>query len=421
MIRSSNDSRVHNTVSRIALLSVLSLAFVSGCAKARLDDTYGRSQGDGSSSVNATSIFAQMFAQQGYRVRSARSLSPGINRADTIVWAPDSYVPPRENVMAFLERWLKQDTNRTLIYIGRDYDAEVEYWDAVANNVPVEQLSEFNRRRAIAKAEYLTGRLQIPKDHVSKWFKIQGQSASRNVTTLAGEWASDIDPQKLEFKIRARFTPPTDVEMTTPTDVEKQVWTFAREEEIEFNKTEHLDSEVLLESEGDPLVYRLDVHGVRVNNPNQIIVVPNGSFVLNLPLVNHERRKLANKLIAACKSKNGEVVFLQSQGDGPPIRSGISDKSVPPGLEMFTVWPLSVIMLHLFTLGIIFIFSRSPIFGVPRELDSESLSDFGKHIDALGESLERTGRADYAQQRLAYYRTHVRRDSGASHREPRKK
>ena len=96
---------------------------------------------------------------------------------------------------------------------------------------------------------------------------------------------------------------------------------------------------------------------------------------------------------------------------------GGDENKVPPGLEMFTVWPLSVIMLHLFVLGIVYIFWRGPIFGVPEQLPPETQSDFAKHIDALGESLEKTGRADYARERLNYYRTHVRRDSGVSHRE----
>jgi hypothetical protein len=420
MIRSSSNSQFHIAPSWFAVLSLLGLVFASGCAKAPFDDTYGRSQGDGSSSVNATSVFAKMFVKRGFKVRAARSLSPGINRADTIVWMPDSFAPPRENVMAYLERWLKQNSNRTLIYVGRDYDAEVEYWNSVGKNVPPDQANEFARRRAQAKTEYLTQRLTIPKDFVSKWFTINGQGQPKNIATLEGEWADGLDPQKLDLRIRAQFHPPTDNDLDEVTEREEFPWLFAREEKIEFEKDEYLASDVLLESEGVPLVYRLDVQGVRVNNPNQIIVVPNGSFVLNLPLVNHERRKLADKLINECVSTQGEVVFLQSSGNGPPIRTGANDKNVPPGLEMFTVWPLSVIMLHLFTLGVILVFAYWPIFGVARELDAESQSDFGKHIEALGESLERTERGDYARQRLEYYRANVRRDSGSSHREPRK-
>ena len=51
---------------------------------------------------------------------------------------------------------------------------------------------------------------------------------------------------------------------------------------------------------------------------NQIIVVTNGSLVLNYPLVNHENRKLAAKLIEQC-GKPDKVVFVESEPGGPTV------------------------------------------------------------------------------------------------------
>ena len=63
--------------------------------------------------------------------------------------------------------------------------------------------------------------------------------------------------------------------------------------------------EALLATEDDvdivTRVTRRSWHG------GQIVVVANGSFLLNLPLVNHEHRKLADKLnfgLCSCR-KNG--------------------------------------------------------------------------------------------------------------------
>ena len=73
-------------------------------------------------------------------------------------------------------------------------------------------------------------------------------------------------------------------------------------------------AEVLLRSGKDVLVSR------RPYDESQLIVVANGSFLLNLPLVNHEHRKLAGKLIDAVGSPRKTVVFLESYAGGPPIR-----------------------------------------------------------------------------------------------------
>ena len=128
----------------------------------------------------------------------------------------------------------------------------------------------------------------------------------------------------------------------------------------------------------------------------RIITVANGSFLLNLPLVNHEHRKLAAELIAAA-GEPGRVVFLASDQGGPPIDPESSDSL----WAMFRAWPLGPILLHFAALGIIFCFARWPIFGRPKNVSSEQTSDFGKHVGALGELLRRTKDRDYALARLS--------------------
>ena len=144
----------------------------------------------------------------------------------------------------------------------------------------------------------------------------------------------------------------------------------------------------------------------------QIIVVTNGSFLLNLPLVVKEHRKLAGKLIAKC-GPPGKAVFLESDPMGPPVFEQEPGENHPTGMEAFTVWPIGAILLHFVALGILYIFARAAIFGRPQELPPEAVSDFGKHIHALGELLARTQDRRYARERLTYYREKVKRDSVA--------
>ena len=137
----------------------------------------------------------------------------------------------------------------------------------------------------------------------------------------------------------------------------------------------------------------------------------NGSFLLNLPLVEKEHRKLAGKLIAECGP--GKAVFLESDPMGPPVFEQEPGENHPTGMEAFTVWPIGAILLHFVALGILYIFARAAIFGRPQELPPEAVSDFGKHIHALGELLARTQDRRYARERLTYYHEKVKRDSAA--------
>ena len=133
------------------------------------------------------------------------------------------------------------------------------------------------------------------------------------------------------------------------------------------------------------------------------ILVVNGSFLLNFPLVNHEHRKLAAKLIDSLPAPNQRVVFLESSAGGPPIRD--DDRVPEPTVwELFNVWPTNWILLHLAALGVIFCFVRWPIFGRPRDLKTSGRSDFGHHIDALADLLQRTHERAYATKQIDNYR-----------------
>jgi hypothetical protein len=159
-----------------------------------------------------------------------------------------------------------------------------------------------------------------------------------------------------------------------------------------------------------------------------------------MPLVNHEHRKLASRLIEQCGDSK-DVAFLESGSEGLVTMSEEPDAAYPTGAEVFTVWPIGLIVLHLVAWGILFCFTEFPIFGRPRHRfqlagvhlaggalisvlniaivrkqreESDSHSDFGNHIRAFGELLQRTGDASYAEARLRHYHQHVRRDGSNS-------
>lgn len=347
------------------LLAVLLACALSGCGYPFLPTAYG---GRGSKSVSGTGVLGDMFQQAGHRVTSWRYLSPRLREADTIVWAPDRFKPPEPESIVWLNEWL-EDGGHTLIYIGRDFSAAVAYWENVLPGAPGAQKQAIKSEIAMAKSDFAAERKPIvSQPRECEWFAVDGSKPGGKIKRLRGPWAAGIDARKAEIKLPGRVTPPP-------------------------------GAEVLLASGEDVIASR---YAPLWDDTSQRIVIANGSFLLNAPLVNHEHRKLAAKLIASTGAP-GDVVFLESGPDDPQILDEDPAAKTPTGLEVFFVWPLNFILLHLALLGIVFAFARAPIFGLPRRPAAPPLSDFARHVSALGELLHGTRDRAYAVKQIQNY------------------
>jgi len=353
-------------------IGFLLLVFSAAGCVSEIETGYGQRRGPGASgSVNGTAVLAEMFEQAGHEVFSWSSLSPRLtDHADCIVWFPDDFQPPAPQVRWWLEDWLRNRSRRTLIYVGRDFDAAAGYWEKIEPDTPADQLAEVRRRKTQARHKFQTRRGEIPTGENCQWFIVDGRWRPRKVCSLQGDpqWLRDVDPSKLEIQLNSRIRP-----------------------------TEY--TQVLLESEGDMLVSRERVP----MSGSRLIVVANGSFLLNLPLVNRQHRKLAGKLIEEVGPPGQTVAFLESGPGGPPILAEDPAVEVPTGVEMALTPPLCWLFLHLAIVGVAFCFSRWPVFGLPRQLDTGVTSDFGKHIEALGDLLRRSRDRAYAMARVLHY------------------
>ncbi|MGH7139676.1 MAG: hypothetical protein ACREHD_28385, partial [Pirellulales bacterium] len=273
------------TVSPSAVCSLFVLA-LAGCSEG-IETSYGRRSGIvGGDSVNGTVVLARMFTAAGHHVTTATKLSPRIyDTADCIVWAPNDFKPPSAEVRQWFNAWWRHGEERTLIYIGRDYDAAPAYWQAVQSAAPPAKISEMKRRLARDQNDFLSERNQMPQDEDCEWFTAKGKRQHRRVDKLSGAsyWISDIDAKKVDLELNGRLIPPP-------------------------------DAQLLVESEGDAIVSRQEMSG-----GGSLIVVVNGSFVLNMPLVNQENRKLAGLLVDEIGPASQEVVFLESGPEGPRI------------------------------------------------------------------------------------------------------
>jgi hypothetical protein len=346
----------------------------------KLSNLYGRRVGgEASRSVNGTFVFAEMFRQRGWRVASHDRLSPALDRYDALVWVPDDFNPPAEPARTFLEDWLASRSGRTVLYVGRDYDSVWRYWTRIAAGAPPPMAEEIRRRQAAALAEWEDRRSQMPANADARWFRIQRDAAPQEVCNLTGPWAFEIDVGRAELYLASRLAPPAP-EKTAPTP-----------------PSPALEWEVLLAEADQPLVIKVTSQAWPGST---LLVLANGSLMLNYPLVFTENRKLAGRLIEAC-GPPGRVAFLETGPEGPKVATGTPPPA--PGWTWLSVWPLNLILLHLAALGLVAVLAGAPQFGRARELPAPPLADFGRHVAALGLLLARSKDRQYAAQRLAQY------------------
>lgn len=363
---------------------------------------YGQRRGSGAAeSVNGTAALAALFEQAGHRVHSSTELNRRLDRDQTIVWVPDNFGPPSSEARRFLDEWLQAEPGRTLIYIGRDYDAASEYWRQMLSQVADERYEEYLRRLAHAQSEFEARRCEFPQQESCEWFVMKGDLPTRKIPDLDGPWAAGIDATKTDITLAGRLDIPDTAATNAPTSTGP--YSLA---------DNYVEVDVLLQSENDILAHR---YRLRYWDQSQVIVVANGSFTLNMGLVNKEHRKLAALLVAEC-SEPGSVAFLESGPRGLTVNEGPKADVSSHALRIFTVWPISFIFIHFAALGIVYCISVFPIFGRPQHLPGQARSDFGQHIAALGELLRGTKDTEFAEMRIRQYQTIAKRTSGQAHK-----
>ena len=355
----SRDARPRGRGTWCVLAATLLLA-AGGCSN-DLDTQYGRSSGRYEpTSVNGLDVLAATFTDAGHQVLMRRVLiTSSMDNVQTIVWFPNNYDAPSEEVCRWFDAWLASGEDRTLVYVGRNYHAGPFYWRKMTAHAPREQLTYYRDR--VARRKPFQAPTDATEEMTCEWFAIQ-RHAGRLAERLGGPWSAGIDAARAEVYVSDEF-------------------------ESEFPSTELLTA-------GDETVVR------RFDAPawydGKLIAISNGSFLLNMALVNRENRKLAGKLIESVGS--GErVVFLQSGLDGPPIDPDPAGSALA---RLFGAWPLNVILLHSAVLGIIFCFARWPIFGRPKVPPTETTSNFAHHVEAVGKLLARSRDRDYAISKL---------------------
>ena len=303
---------------------------------------------------------------------------------DVIIWAPDDFNVPDADTCDQVDRWLRDKEGRTFVYIGRDFDARPLYWRKILAKPPPDDQSKYQEDLDESASSFQTERASRPRDASCSWFELNGQAAHRDIRSLDGPWAEGIDPSKVEIELNSRLDPSDDADILLADG----------------------DDAVLVSRQSFSIL-NPKVRWLPGRHVSQLLLVANGSFLFNVPLVNHEHRKLAGRLIDEV-GKAKHVVILDSQNHHPISLAG--DKNNPPEqtpqsmLDVFDVWPLNAILVQWGILIVLLCFAKWPIFGPPAIRRRRRPPISAGTSPRSARRWPSRGEAEYAQSRVQQYR-----------------
>lgn len=477
---SKRRQRAGRILAPLILMACVAILAQIGCSNRReqrhaewLGNEYGRvSRSGGPDSVNGTGVLAKMFRAADHDVFTQQRISRRLEQADCIVWFRQRLGAPQGKTVETLQKWLDAQPGRTLIFVGRGYEADIAYWEDLESRVsevypiaPQENRDELEDRLLRAKSNFasqLDNYKQANRE--CDWFATSSINPSLNILidanivegTLIVHGGGDVfvPPEGAEDKIEptskinhedgetsdsepnlvegsVHYPDDDDDAYDPPEGTEDKIDPVLSGDELSSYLTSHAEdyfdpvratsftgdpswteafdpegAEILLYDKMSPrgeTTPLLDSeHGLIVGScpegRGRVITVVNGSFLLNLPLVNHEHRNLAGCLIREIGQDPQTVCFLEvydSDDDGPAWDGEASDL-----WRLFLIWPTNILFVHLTVIGFFLILWRWPIFGRPRRAPLEPVGDFSQHIDAMADLLERSGDRVAAQRKI---------------------
>jgi hypothetical protein len=355
---------------RTGLAAVLLFALClvpSGCAPTDVDTTYGKSRGK---SINGTGAFVDLLRQRGHEVRTAVRATKTLSEwANVVVRFAGQPGPPDEKEGKWLFDWLMESPGRKVVYIPRDYDSELEFWEtmlaAEPKNAKPEEVERVKKRRDQAKTwvKGLPPRSTNPVKS-AEWFGVDPKPGDPSTCkTLKGPWAEDVDAASVAI---------------------------SKHEGLRVEGEES----VLLSGDGSPLVVTWNMV-----NGSQVLVVANASFLLNASMLNRARRPLAMKVADWIGSTPLKIALIERRG----WVGGEEDESASL-FHLLKVPPFGWVVFQLMAFLLLLALSYAVRLGRPRPEPPSGVERLAAHAEALGALLAKTGRADVARFLLESYR-----------------
>ena len=281
--------------------------------------------------------------------------------------------------------------------MGADYRADEDYYQAAQKRVSPELKTE--SQRLLAEAQLATqirqnnwrddfwpaGGSNIDCD----WFDIEVIKPRKHSNLLTGPMADNAS-----FSVAPEL--PLEVMMSPK------------------NSTAKWEVKSLLTVDGEDMVYRLSD-----KNPyatNQVIVVQNGSFLVNLAAADPSKQALADQLIAEALSLSEEgqhglgfgfseqMLILESEYEIPVRNTDFVNQN---SWAWIAEEPLCYIVPHALLWGVLFCFVYFPIFGRPKRTPKRSTATFRNHINAIAKQLSKSSSKEHARRTIEQYQESV--------------
>ena len=317
--------------------------------------------------MNGTSVLTRMLRDKSLDVRTAIRLNDGLaDWADGIVRFAPYPGPPSRDEAAWYREWLAAGPDHWLIYVVRDFDSVAEYWKNVRDGLADASAAarraeaEDNRRTAADWVDQLPRKAKPAADS-REWFEaVTPWNPPRACTKLSGPWANGIDAAAAALTVH------------------------------ESLKTAR--GRILLEGDDQALVVE------KAMGRGRVLVIANGSFLLNEAVVNPARRPLAERVIAWAGRASKQVAMVE----GPFVLEGeASALSIWALLRRIPTLRWVVIQMGLAAL--VAALARAPRLGRPRPDPPSGADRPAQHALALGALLARANAAPEAHELLDRY------------------
>lgn len=354
---------------RLAAVVLLLLPCGMGCDR-EPDARYGTVVGE---SLNGLSALVQVLRDAGHATTARRRLAHSmIGRYDVAIVLANGFGRPAAETRDILQRFLEADGPQTVLFVIRDSDAAVGYWQAVAAAPDLgPQKSARARWHANRTAKELRSDLETTFERESVKPAAFGYGLSRRAEAPPHIITVDLASARRSTAVRARW--PLHRRLELP-DGMRVLWRHA--------------GEPLLASSGDG---------------DRILLLASATPLLNAGLVDPGNRRLAAELAAAFP-ESSRVVVVGSAA----VLTG-EEPSGPSVWRLLAVQPHPWIACQAVIAIGLFCWWRFPIFGRPVDDDARRPQDFGHHIEALAALLRRSRAAGFARARLeAWERQHGR-------------
>ncbi|MGB7343960.1 MAG: hypothetical protein WBD20_07090 [Pirellulaceae bacterium] len=428
---------------RFSLICVFAVLASVGCEQ-RFDATYGNSTGiSGRVSVNGFGALRNSFENAGYDTLDVRRLTERTRKSDVIVWTPTVMTSTESKVTRWFESWLRRGEH-TLVYIVPDSGSEASYWLQAGQSAPPDQRMEYRRRAARKLNERLQWTINRRASFTNGWFVVKPKSEifyRGELTATNWDLSSQAADSEATRSILTEYViePYEEPKPSTPTPNAAAAappivvnngptgpaapYTPYEIQEVTKTKVE-FDSLVKTES-GETIVAE-----IRSDKwpKSKIIVVAGGSLLTNFAFTQNVNADLADQLIAHCvttadgadsanpktavapSTETDEQIagFLLSSYDPIPVSERKAGVPQASGMELLTVWPLSLVTIHVALLGFVVCMILLPIFGRARNVDRGSSSHFGDHLDAVANLMSNSRGEKYARSRISEYMRRVK-------------